>query len=142
MRARGDLGRKRGAAVHVRGRAFDLRRAFVTFAAFVAILAQTFIVQTHVDFASGETFASATEQGAAGAPLQTELRAALNPGNDSQTPCVICQTLATAGAAVITALPAIITTHGIATRASQVAIQRVVVRSAHSWQSRAPPFSL
>lgn len=125
-------------------RALDVRRALVTFAAFVAIFAQAFIVQTHVHFDGEARSPSAFAQVGNGAlaPGQTELRQAFHLGDDREAFCEICQTLATAGAAVLGTAPTWVATVAEATDEPRAEIARILERRAFSWQSRAPPIPL
>ncbi|MES1200239.1 MAG: hypothetical protein ABUS57_02175 [Pseudomonadota bacterium] len=124
-------------------RAFDLRGAIIIFAAFFAVFAQTFIVQTHVDFSTADEIAlSAHDQAASLAPAQTELRSNPKPADDSAAPCPICQSLATAGVALVASGSVFSAASGLVITAFDVRIPLVSVRPAYSWQSRAPPFHL
>lgn len=137
MRARKHQG-KRGRVAAIR-RGFDLRRSLVTLAALVAILAQTFIVQTHVDFAGVAPAAASAQATSGAAPIRAEVGQA--PADDT-SPCVICQTLATAGAAIMASATAPIAAATDIPPNAPIQIDWVGVRPAYSWQSRAPPTRL
>jgi len=143
MRASAHIRRWNDAA-GVRARGFDLRGAIITFAAFFAIFTQTFVVQTHVDFAPLDPAAAAASHNPSASltPAHTELRAGLKGAGDSGAPCPICQTLATAGAAVIASTTTLNTASRPFIAAFEVRLPLISVRAAHSWQSRAPPLPL
>ena len=115
-------------------------RALMTFMAVVAVLLQTFVVQTHVhgsggfDLSVGAPIAStASRVGQFDQPP----RAATDQGD--KTPCIICQTLATAGATVLAADPPLVSALGVIAHEARLNIPVVPRPVSHLWQSRAPP---
>jgi hypothetical protein len=144
MRAKSRLSIRRSNATTPGRRAGDLRGALTAFAAFAAIFLQTFVVQTHVDFVGVQTPGAAIAQDVDSSlgPSRVEIRQAPTPGHDDKSPCPICQALAVAGFAVISATPALVTPRFVASADTDVGIAHVSVRPGHSWQSRAPPTRL
>jgi energy-converting hydrogenase Eha subunit B len=116
-----------------------MRRTAAAFAALLAILLQAFVIQAHVDGLGGLPSRAGVERAASGAGSATAQAAHLS-GN-SQSACVICQTLAAAGAALLSKGPVLSAASGPAANVTRVAIRYVPVTPAHAWQSRAPPLA-
>lgn len=112
------------------------RRSKPTFGLLLALVAlafQCFIVQPHVD---GIASAAPSFETIVAAAQATPLNAA----NDQSAPCLICRELATAGAFLGAAPPALaLLEHTIALRIAPPRAPAAPIVSAHSWQSRAPP---
>jgi hypothetical protein len=113
--------------------------ALLALVAIIAVLLQTFVVQTHIDGLAGlrpaATIESVNGSSAASAHFETGSR-------DTQQACPICQAMATAGTTVLASSPSLLTAHGLIAHEARLAIRLVAVRPAHAWQSRAPPINL
>src|SRR5262249_31175569 len=104
--------------------------------ALIALAFQCFVVQPHVDGV------------ASAAPALTAARAngqasAHDAADHSSAPCLICRELATAGAFLSAAPPALaLLEHTLALRTPPPRAPVAPIIDAHSWQSRGPPLSL
>jgi hypothetical protein len=124
---RGRSHREAGAAAPRR------RRLAFSFAALLAVFLQAFVVQTHVH--------------AYTAPVSARFELPAHAAHDSseqvsadshQTICVVCQALATAGAATLTSATTLAAVEHV-TEAALLALSLAPQLHSHSWQSRAPP---
>mgnify|MGYP001240489094 CR=1 FL=1 len=123
----------RGRSHHRRGSRAAVKRPALTFAALLAVFLQAFVVQTHVHVVPAPVAAVEV----AGATTHAASERA-STARDAPALCVICQTMATSGTALLGHAAALIidTAHADQPReAAQVALQI----TSHSWQSRAPP---
>ncbi|HVY86067.1 MAG TPA: hypothetical protein VG943_13100 [Caulobacterales bacterium] len=112
-------------------------RDLATFAAIFAILLQALLVQTHVH-----------RPGEAGAPLAFAGQSLGDTDQKSphvampkpaQGECVLCETMAAAGSAVLVSAVAVAATHGPIPFAPARIVASPPRIDAHPWQSRAPP---
>lgn len=110
------------------------RRAFALVALF-AVFLQAFVVQTHVHGPLG-TALPAYEQPAYFQPGQSS--AEVSAPDDHQIACALCQTLATAGSAMLPSDAAVVAADKPA-GAPLIAFSLAPEAHTHSWRSRAPP---
>jgi len=106
--------------------------------AIIAVLLQTFVVQTHIDDLVGLNPA-AVEHANGASPAGPHVAIG---SREPQTPCLICQTMATTGTTLLASDPALITALGLIVHEARLPIRHISVRPTHAWQSRAPPISL
>jgi len=101
-----------------------------TLVAFVAVLLQAFVIQTHIHVPVAPV-ASAAVSGSDQAPHATA-------SNHHRFACVFCQALAAGGVATLTTSAIV---HGAyqTNTASDIALALAPHTRSHSWQSRAPP---
>ena len=127
--------REQGAgAIGVRG---GLRR-LAAFAALLAIVLQTFVIQTHVHGAGLGVRIDHSTLTLGGVGAGQVVVTAEKADDD----CALCQALATGGRALLTEKAALAAHFGRVVQGADFAIARVSVRPGHSWQSRAPPIAL
>ena len=110
---------------------FGAKASPALLAALLALVAQTLLIQPHVHAAGWSALAASHDH-------VGHVDSA--PSNDSQLPCAICQTLASAGSATL-ATPAALTTPALQGPDRAAALPRAFVEAApgHIWRSRAPP---
>lgn len=110
------------------------RQPAFALAALFAVFLQAFVVQTHV-------------HGSLGAARPAYEQANAQPGQSSaevsapdahQVACALCQTLATAGAALLPSDAAAVAA-GKSADAGPAALSLAPLAHTHSWRSRAPP---
>jgi hypothetical protein len=116
------------------------RRPAFGLAALLAVLLQVFVVQAHVHAPgagvdAGYELSAVAEHGAAAVHGEAT-------HDDRQIICVLCQTLAAAGSAVLSGGTAVVADHRAAEQTAPTAIRIVPTAHTHSWRSRAPPASL
>jgi len=106
-----------------------------TLAALLAVVLQTFVVQTHIHtpvaplhFVYAQAAGATSDDGSAHAKAS----------NSHQVLCLICQTLATSGSAMLPSAAIVAATTQTNDEAVVALAQAPRVHS-HSWQSRAPP---
>jgi Protein of unknown function (DUF2946) len=129
------------AAALARNRTGALTRRLASLAALFAILLQAFVVQTHIHGFAGASLRPAIEQAHAssanGAADQS-----VSAQHKARAECVLCQSLATSGRAVLAASPALISADSAAPDQPRFDVRLVQQPPAHAWQSRAPPIVL
>jgi hypothetical protein len=106
------------------------RRLAFSFAALLAVFLQAFVVQTHAHAYAPVSAGYELPAGAAHAEHVT--------ADQHQTVCVVCQALATAGAATLTSSTTLATVEHVS-EAAVLALTHAPQPHSHSWQSRAPP---
>ncbi|MES1200218.1 MAG: hypothetical protein ABUS57_02065 [Pseudomonadota bacterium] len=101
----------------------------------LALLFQTFVVQTHVETAP---FASAHMVAAASASISANTH-----GDEAPGVCLLCQELALSGAFLHATPPALVVGNIFALVIAPARTHQAPrIFPAHAWQSRAPPTSL
>lgn len=103
-------------------------------AAMLAILLQTFAVQTHVH-AFGQAWSY--ERSDATASHVTQLSHA-----ELQPSCALCETLARAGRTALAAASGVVEPGDTTFGRASIAIRQAPLHPAHAWRSRAPPVDL
>ena len=116
-------------------------RRLATLTAVFAILLQTLVVQTHVH-GFGEGYTGASFVGALNGVVPAVQSEGLRAPADAQSECILCQMLATTGATILSASPALTTAAFLTPNAARPEIRLVPETPAHAWQSRAPPIVL
>lgn len=114
-----------------------MARGAVLLAALLAVVLQTFVVQTHVH-AYGVAREAGYEQGQTSRD-HAELHLT-NPGD--KFGCAICDVLATAGHSTLPDTGTVATEAVASNEVTALAIRRAPRALTHSWQSRAPPIAL
>ncbi|HYD72118.1 MAG TPA: hypothetical protein VEF55_03210 [Candidatus Binatia bacterium] len=115
------------------------RRYAFALAALFAVLLQAFVVQTHIH-APVAPIGAAIERVADGSDALIAIVSA--PDEHQAFACVICQTLASAGSAVLTAPVSGLAASEAISEAATYALPRAPPIAAHPWQSRGPPIVL
>jgi hypothetical protein len=103
------------------------------FAALLAVFLQAFVVQTHIHAAPVAPIKVGFERS-----LDTSGEAHVSIASEHQRFCVVCQTLAAAGAAMLPGAASLIAADTDGAEAV-AAIARAPRAHTHSWRSRAPP---
>ncbi len=112
------------------------RRSAFALAALFAVLLQAFVVQTHIH-APVAPAGIAIERVAYGSDAPTASVSA--PDEHQAFACVICQTLASAGSAILAEPVGGLVAAEAASEAATYTLPRAPPIAAHPWQSRAPP---
>jgi hypothetical protein len=103
----------------------------------LAILLQTFVVQTHVD-----SFGVQPElgRGSIAAPVALDRGVSVSAqSDDASAPCVICQAMATAGNSLVSEPAHLGVLLGDTVVEPFLIFACVMTRPSHAWRSRAPP---
>lgn len=108
-------------------------RTATVFAALLAVFLQAFVVQTHIHAAPFAPIKVGVERS-----LDTSGETHVSIGSEHQRFCVVCQTLAAAGAAMLPSAASPIAADTDDAEAV-AAIARAPRAHTHSWRSRAPP---
>ncbi len=113
-----------------------MRRSRIAFvlAALIAVFLQAFVVQTHIHAAGAVYLVSFTQLSGG----EHELSLDASTTGDHQAACVICQAMATAGAAMLPSA-AIVAATVQANADAIIALAQAPRVHSHSWRSRAPP---
>lgn len=131
------LGRSRSLNTGRRNRA----RLLFTFAALLAMVLQSFVVQTHVHPLNSISIAAAFESGSDNAVSAGE-RVHVSNAGDHSAGCIICQALAASGHAALASAGVLLLTAAAASAETALTIGHAPRAHTHSWQSRAPPIHL
>jgi hypothetical protein len=112
------------------------RRSAFALAALFAVLLQAFVVQTHIH-APVAPIGAAIERVADGSNAPTTIVSA--PDEHQVFACVVCQTLASGGSAILAEPISGLVAAEATSEAASYTLPRAPLIAAHPWQSRAPP---
>jgi hypothetical protein len=121
---------------NTRGRQ-PMARGAVLLAALLAVVLQTFVVQTHV-----HTYGAVREAGYEQGQTSNDNAEVHLTNSGDKFGCAICDVLATAGHSTRPEANTVATEAVASNEVTALAIRRAPRALTHSWQSRAPPIAL